>query len=428
MRNVTSPSSYGFEPVSVGSRAIRTAASGLSTLLLAGSLEPGLARAEDADRFRPYLRFHSGDLSPQWGVDDLWSFGLGANFNGWMGGELAVDFFERDLDLAPYGGLGEVSAWNVVPEIRLRRPLLNQRLVPYLVAGIGPSFLQFNDRKASGFDLDIDVEGWTFAIAAGAGLEYFIADNVTFGIEGKYMWVNPIEGRIDGQPIDVDLSSPLFTFGLRIYFDENQPRPFVDLASPAPNRFFFGLRLGGSMRTDERWIPGVNLKPEASAWGGVNQTGALSLGMDFGHHLGVELAVDSLEHGIDVDSLGTVGEYGMGVAIPYLRLRYPIERGRWVPYLMAGLGLAYGEFNDAKASGQGFNIDAKGIHPALGLGGGIEYFVARNFSLNLDTRWLYTWDHEIEISDSLSGRGDFSAFLVSLGFRVYLLEGRAKKD
>ena len=385
-------------------------------------------QAEDADRWRPYLRFHSGDVCPLWGVDDLWSFGLGANFSQHTGGELALDFFERDFEYGSLGALGEVSAWNLVPELRLRKPLLNRRLVPYVIAGIGPSFLQFNDRKSGGYGRDIDIEGTTFAVSVGGGIEYFLADNVAFGVEGKYMWINPIEGKVDGRTAKVDLSSPIFTFGLRVFFDENEPRPLITVGQPSAWRFFFGVRVGGSIRTDDAWVRGVHLIPEPSAVGDtLNQTGALSLGADFRNGWGIELAADSLEHGIQVEDIGTVGEYGMGVVIPYLRLRCPLGNGRWQPYLMAGVGAAYGEFNDAKQAGAGLHVNAKGFYPALGVGGGIEYFVARNFSFNFDVRWLYTWDHEIRIGDGVQGKGDFAALQFGLGFRVYLFEGKSRK-
>lgn len=394
----------------------------LGVTLLVAILLPSPARAEDADRFRPYLRFHSGDLSPQWGVDDLWSFGLGANFNRYLGAELALDFFERDFDVASYGTVGEVAAWNFVPELRLRRPLLRDRLVPYLIAGIGPSFLQLNDRKPAVFGKDTDIQGFTFAVTLGAGIEYFIADNVTFGLEGKYMWVNPITGTVDGQAVDVDVSSPAFTFGLRVYFDENRPRPLATAEHPAHGRLYFGVRVGGAVPTDTGWTDGAKLVPEPSSIGSVSQTGGLMLGADFGENWGLELSVDSLEYGIDLSGRGTVGEYGMGVALAQLRLQYPLGRGRWVPYFRVGGGAAYGEYNDMKERGAGLSIDAKGIYPAVGVGGGLDYFLTRNFALNADVRWLYTWGHDLNIGNTVNGSGDFAALGFTLGFRVYLVE------
>ena len=67
-------------------------------------------------------------------------------------------------------------------------------------------------------------------------------------------------------------------------------------------------------------------------------------------------------------------------------------------------------------------VDAKGVYPALSVGGGIEYFMVRNFSLNLETRWLYSFDHAVTIGAGPEETGDLSVFMVQLGFRVYFLE------
>ena len=394
----------------------------LGLTFLCGTPWAGRARAEDADRFRPYLRFHSGDIEPLWDVDDHWSFSLGANFTRLLGAELTLDFYEQDERRAPFGKVGEVSAWNVVPYARLRYPLLKDRLVPYVLAGIGPSFLQFNDRKPKAFGAEVDIEGMTFAVGAGAGLEYFIADNVTFGIEGKYLWVNPIAGTVNGETRNVDLSAPMFTFGLRVYFDENTPRPLATQDPARPNQFYFGWRVGGSVMTDRDWTSGVSWVPEPAAKGQVGQNGSLALGANFGENWGVELTADSLEPSLHLSGVGTFAEYAMGAVIPHLRLRYPLGRGRWVPYMMAGVGITYAEYNDVKPPGATYQVKAKGVYPALGVGAGLEYFVIRNFSLNADVRWLYTWDHEIEIADTLKGTGDFSAVQFNIGFRVYLFD------
>ena len=390
--------------------------------LLATTLASSVVQAEDADRFRPYLRFHSGDISPLWGVDDMWSFSLGANFNRYLGAELTLDFFETDFEYSSYGTLGEVSAWNTVPYFRLRYPTLKDRLVPYVLAGIGPSFLQFNDRRPNLGGKEIDIEGMTFAVGAGVGLEYFIADNVTFGIEGKYIWINPIDGTVDGQNVNVDISSAAFTFGLRVYFDENEPRMLATEEEEKPNQFYFGWRVGGFVMTDSDWTSGVSWVPDAAAKGDISQNGALALGANFGENWGVELTADSIEPGIALEGEGTIGEYGMGAVLANLRLRHPLGRGRWVPYAMVGGGITYAEWNDAKPGSVGLDVDAKGIYPAVGVGAGIEYFVVRNFSLNADARWLYTWDHEIDITSVASGRGDFSALQFNIGFRVYLFD------
>jgi opacity protein-like surface antigen len=386
-----------------------------TALLLAAPL-----RAEDADRFRPYLRFHSGDISSVWGVDDMWSFALGANLNRHWGGEFDLDFYEQDFN---YKGrkLGEVGALHLVPHVRLRKPFLNNRLVPYLVAGAGVSFLQFNDAKTPTFGHQIGIDDATFTATAGGGLEYFISDNVTVGFEGRYFWLQPVSGTVDGERVDVDLSAPTFTLGLRVFLDENHPRPLVDAESKSPNRFYFGVRVGGAILSDSRWMPGVKLEPESSSFGDVNQTGGLLFGWDFGRHWGVEVAADSLEYRVGLDRAGQFGEYGMGLIIPQARYRIPLADGRWVPYLTAGVGIAYSEFNDSIPNAFVRSVSARGIYPACSTGAGMEYFLVRSVSLSADVGWVYTWNHAIEV-DGIGGRGDFSAFMFHLGFRVYLFD------
>jgi opacity protein-like surface antigen len=348
---------------------------------------------------------------------------LGADFSRHLGAELTLDFFERDYHYGPVGFIGEVSAWNVVPHVRLRRAVANRRLVPYVIAGIGPSFLQINDLSPNTFGREVDIEGWTFAISAGGGIEYYIADNVTFGVEGKYMYVNPIHGRINGDRVKVDMSSPMFTFGIRAYFDKDDRNDLIFNGEPAPNRFYAGVRVGGSGLTDKTWVHGVTLEPEASAlWNTVNQTGGILFGVDLGRHFGIELAGDTVEQNIDVRGLGTIGEYSIGTIIPHARVRLPPIARRWSPYLFGGIGMAYGEFNDAKEIARGLDIDAKGFYPAIRVGAGIEYFMARNFSLSMDSYWLYTWGHDLQIPGVAGGKGDFGVFAVTVGFRVYLFE------
>lgn len=392
----------------------------VTALLLAfsGMIITGPAQAEDADRLRGYFRFSSGDIEPLWGVDDHWSLGLGLNFNRYVGAELAFDYYLKDWG-APLA-VGEASGYHLVPELRVRYPLFKDRLVPYLVAGVGPSWIQGKDVKSSAFGSTVQVEGYTFSVAAGAGIEYFFADNLTFDIEGKYLWVDPIQGKVNGVPQPVDVSAAMFTFGLRIYFDENTPRPLVSQEKDPESRFYFGVRAGADILTDEHWVSGVRLRPEQAAWGKVaSQSGGLLLGMDLGRNFGVEIAGDHVNHLIEVDGLGNVAEYGQGWILANLRLRFPF--GRWSPYVYAGGGIAYGEFKDYQPVSAGLHLEGNTMHPALNVGAGVEYFITRNFSLNADARWGYTWDHEFGIQNRMpASSGDYSIFAATIGFRAYL--------
>jgi opacity protein-like surface antigen len=384
-------------------------------------LAAGPSYGEDSDRLRPYLRFHSGDISSTWKVYDMWSFALGANFDRHWGAELGIDFYEKDFK--PTGSrFGEVGALHLVPQVRLRKPFLDNRLVPYMLVGAGVSFLQFNDEKEPAFGHRVKINTGTFTVTAGAGLEYFIADNVTLGFEGKYFWLQPAHGSVDGRKVDVDLSAPAFTVGIRAYLDENRPRPLADTQSQRQGRFYFGVRMGGSVLTDSRWTQGVQLETESSSFGSVNQTGGLLFGWDFSRNWGVELAADSDEFRMSLDGLGQVGEYGMGILIPQARYRIPLDNGRWVPYVTAGMGIAYSEFNDKAPNGYGHDFKGSGIYPACSVGAGVDYFLIRNISLLADVGWFTTWGHKMEVDNRTLKKGDFSAFMFHVGFRVYLFD------
>jgi opacity protein-like surface antigen len=95
--------------------------------------------------------------------------------------------------------------------------------------------------------------------------------------------------------------------------------------------------------------------------------------------------------------------------------------GRWVPYIYAGAGICYAEFKDYQPDSVGWKLEGESIHPAVDVGGGVEYFVARNFSLNADVRWAYSWDQGFGVQNYLpKTKGDLSHFAATIGFRVYL--------
>lgn len=374
------------------------------------------ARAEDADRFRPYFKFYDGDVEPLWGVKDHWSLGLGANFNRYLGAEFAFDYYVKNWGEPEV--VGQASSYHFVPELRLRYPLLNNRLVPYLLAGVGPSWIQSKDGLASA--PRSDAQGWTFTTSIGGGLEYFLQDNIAFGLEGRYNFVQSIDGTIGNRTVPVDLSAALFTFGLRIYFDENNQQLLVSQEREPVTCLYFGVRAGADFLTGDNLGSGVSLVPEQAAWGRVaSQTGGLLLGIDWGKHLGAEIAGDSVNHLFKLQGHGEVAEYGQGWVMANLRLRFP--HGRLSPYVYLGPGVCYGEIKEYKPPSIGYSLSGSKLHAAFNVGGGLEYFVNRRFSLNTDARWAYSWDHRFTM-DGISAKGDMSYAAVTVGFRVYLFD------
>jgi opacity protein-like surface antigen len=374
-------------------------------------------RAQDAGRFRPYLKFYDGDLEPAWGVKDHWSLGLGANLNQYLGVEWAFDYYVKDWGRPQV--VGQASSYHFVPELRLRYPLLHNRLVPYLLAGLGPSWVQSKDGNP--VLPRSDAQGWTWTASIGGGLEYFIQDNISVGLEGRYNFVNSIEGNIAGRSVPVDMSAALLTFGLRVYFDENHPQLLYS-QEPAPGgRVYFGVRAGGDILTDDRLGGRVKLDPEQAAWGGIaGQDGALLFGLDWGGHFGAEIAGESVNHIIDVQGLGQVVEYGQGWVLANFRVRFPY--GRLAPYVYAGPGVCYAEVKERKAPADGFDMSGSKWNPAFNIGGGLDYFITRRFALNADARWAYSWNHSFEMSNGISVKGDMAIAGITLGFKVYLFD------
>jgi opacity protein-like surface antigen len=74
------------------------------------------------------------------------------------------------------------------------------------------------------------------------------------------------------------------------------------------------------------------------------------------------------------------GTYVTGTTV-WLRYNFVPETARFAPYAQAGMGLT-GTDLDRRIEGQTFNFN-------LDLGAGVRYFVARNWSLNLECRYQH---------------------------------------
>ena len=389
-------------------RAAAVVAVALSAGLLAVS-----GRAEDADRPRAYMHFGSGEFNTAWDVHDYWHLSVGMNFDLHWGAELAGDAFELNQDY------GEISVNCFLPQLRFRYPLLKRRLVPYALVGVGGTFMQFNDAKGEATGQSVHAEGWRPAATLGAGLEYFLTDSITFAVEGKYLWAGSLDVELPSRTATANPSTFLATIGLRAYFDENQPRPFAAYDAETAMRVAFGAHYGGAILLDNNIGKGLSLVSEPAAyWDTVNQAAGLTLSADFGENWGVDLQLGGFEPRLRLEGIGDVGEYATFCALPMARLRLPVAEGRIVPYFTAGVGAMFSEFND---SHHRIDVDAKGFHPVVAVGGGVEYFIHRSVSFTADAWWQNSWGHDFQIGGE-SIQGDFSSVQFQLGFRLYLFE------
>jgi opacity protein-like surface antigen len=377
--------------------------------------------AADSDRLRYYLQIRGQDTNPWTGVHDHWGFSLGANLGRYWGLELSGDTFERSVE---FGGksVGEYAVGAFVPQLRLRYPFLEDRLVPYVVAGVGVAQAEFNDRKDPAFGVSIDNASAVFPVGTlGAGLEYYFADNLALGVELKYLLAADQTLTIGGTRHTQQVHSLFTTIGLRMLVPELNPQPLAETRAVLPTRFYIGLRAGGAFITNREAFPGIEIHPEPAAFfSTASQFFGAAIGLTFGRYLGIEMAADYYEGVLAVPGVGSVTEVGVSHFIPYLRLRYPLWDGRVSPHLFGGLGVSTVRTQDTKVPGEAFDVHVWGYGLAAGVGAGIEYFVASNLAVGVETRYLTARGHTARINDGPERDGHFDAVAVALSLRVFL--------
>jgi opacity protein-like surface antigen len=352
-------------------------------------------------------------------LEQVTGLSLGVNFNRYLGAELAADSFETDLHLRGGGKLGEYGIFSLIPQVRVRYPLFGDRLTPYALAGVGIGRNEFNDRKKEGIGHSIHASGTTVVAAFGAGVEYFITRNIAVGVEARYLVSRDQEIEIDGRSESANLDALLTSLSMRLLFPEVPGA--AGTAAPdyrTTGRYYAGLRLGGGTVINERITSGVEAGPVNSAVGDFNLLYGGFLGMDLTRVLGVEFAIDGYDFEVSVPGVGSVGEYAIYTYVPQLRFRYPVFNGRVTPYAVTGVGISFGEFKDRKPRGRELDIGGEDFALAAVAGIGVEYFVASNIALGLETKYLYSRDHTLQVL----GRDrdvNLDSMLTSLGVRIY---------
>ena len=398
----------------------------VALLTVALLLSAPAARAEDSDTLRGYLHLKFRDTDERTGVHDYYGFGLGANLDRYFGLELSGDRFEIFPKVRGIGTIGEYGVFALMPQLRVRYPLFGNRLVPYVIGGGGIGLTDFNDRKPPAFGLPVRGESSTTPVAAlGAGVEYFLADNIAFTAEFKYLFAGRQTLTVAGVDHTINASNPLASLGLRLFYPELKPPAPADPREPAPLRLYFEGRIGFALPTETSLGSGIEIRPVPPAIGGeLAQYFGIAFGMDIGRYLGVEFGAEGYEVSLAVRGVGTVTEYAFYGFIPRLRLRYPLGNDRWVPYALAGVGVGHAEANDRKPHGENLNIDANTNAVAATVGVGLDYFITSNIALGLQSKYLYSPGHHITISPDHSTDATLQAFVVSFGLRVYLWDFR----
>jgi len=278
----------------------------LSCAFLLFALTPVESLAENSDQLRYYLGIRFGESNPASNAHDVVGFSIGANFSRYVGFELSGDFYELFVDTPVFGDVGELGTLALIPQVRVRYPLFNDRLTPYLIAGVGVALTQFNDLKGPGFGLAISAgDTAQFMGAVGAGIEYFFADNIALGLEGKYLMSSDRTVTIEDTPQQIGMNTGLAAVSLRMFYPQPRAHSFADSGPESPTRFYLGLRIGGGIPVNDEIFPGVKAEPEGPAYGGeVNQLFGASLGANIGRYFGVELLGQGYEVQLSLPDIG----------------------------------------------------------------------------------------------------------------------------
>ncbi|PYM17459.1 MAG: hypothetical protein DMD81_08990 [Candidatus Rokuibacteriota bacterium] len=151
-------------------------------------------------------------------LDQYFQIAVGVDISRFLAAELMADGYKGTLRLRGLGNLGKLSLYAVIPEVRLKYPLLDNRLVPYALAGIGVSYAESHDLKPPATNLDVSAENFAPIGAVGLGVDYFLVRNIALGLESKYVIDRGHEVTVQRQARHVNLDSIISSVGLRIYF------------------------------------------------------------------------------------------------------------------------------------------------------------------------------------------------------------------
>jgi opacity protein-like surface antigen len=143
---------------------------------------------------------------------------VGVDFGRYFGAEITFEGYETNVAVAGLGSVAEYAVYAVVPQVRLRYPLLDGRLVPYLLAGVGYAAAEINDRKPAGAGVNIQASRSGLAVTVGGGLEYLVTRNVAVGMETKYLYTHGLTLQLAGGTTHEANLGPVFvSLALRVY-------------------------------------------------------------------------------------------------------------------------------------------------------------------------------------------------------------------
>jgi len=209
----------------------RMSSRALAALAVIAAVAP-TAHAYDTDAIRGYLGLRVG--GPPFftragkdsaihlenpGAEALGGAVLGVNLSKHWGIELAGEREKTGLtDESTGRKTAEWAWWTLLVQARWRYPLLGDRLTPYLLGGLGARIAEV-ETKDSDSPLSFGSDE-TFTGSVGAGVEYFVMNNVAIGAELKYLVGADSQLEVSGETRDLNLDALVYTLGLRVFYPE----------------------------------------------------------------------------------------------------------------------------------------------------------------------------------------------------------------
>ena len=115
-------------------------------------------------------------------IDDAWGLNAfaGYRFTRYIALEVNYNWYD-DFDAKISGLPFQVKIWTLMLDAKIMYPVYNDRLVPYVRIGSG---YMDGEIEVAGFNFSDE----DFAFNLGGGLDYYVTDLISLGLDGKYVW------------------------------------------------------------------------------------------------------------------------------------------------------------------------------------------------------------------------------------------------
>lgn len=178
-------------------------------------------------------------------------------------------------------------------------------------------------------------------------------------------------------------------------------------------RFYLYFRGGENLIVNDEFVQDVDFDTPD----GINFNLGVGIGYDIDRHWSVEIEGDGTEPDLRDQRTGRkINEFSNITLIPAARFRWPIGDGRFVPYLVGGVGISLNDVNDS--ANLRLKVKAQETNVVGTLGIGFDYFLTENVSVGFVTQSFIHSDiaTSFKNSDDPSQNRSGSANLTSVAF------------